>query len=351
MLTGSRSILEVCGAPITASLLDAMRVLDGSGVGIVLVTDADGCLIGTLTDGDIRRAILRGAPLAASVEGFVNRAYISVRPETPRGEVIELMQARYIEQIPIVDEQRRVVGLHRLHAVLGAVPRPNWAVIMAGGRGSRLLPLTESIPKPMIKVAGRPILERIVLHLVGFGIRRIFLSVNYLGDVIERHFGDGSRFGCTIEYLREERPLGTGGALALLPDTPADPLIVMNGDLVTEADLGSMLLFHSHGKHAATLGVRPYMHVVPFGCLDLDGTRVLRMEEKPRLMNIVNAGIYVLDPKLLARIPRDQEFALPALLEQCLAAGEPVHAFEIDGDWIDVGQREQLRQARGESNE
>jgi NDP-sugar pyrophosphorylase family protein len=216
---------------------------------------------------------------------------------------------------------------------------------MAGGRGTRLGPVTENIPKPMVRVAGRPILERLILHLVGFGIRRIFLSVNYLADVISGHFGDGAKFGCRIEYLRESEPLGTGGALSLLKEKPASPLIVLNGDLVTQVNLADMLDFHGRGRYAATMGVRQYTHQVPFGCVELQGDRVVGLEEKPILDRCVNAGVYVLEPSLLARVPKSA-YPITALFEDCLAKKEPVGAFEIREDWIDVGHRDQLKQAQ-----
>jgi NDP-sugar pyrophosphorylase family protein len=199
----------------------------------------------------------------------------------------------------------------------------------------------------MIRVAGRPILERIVLHLVGHGISRIFLSTNYLGHLVEEHFGDGSKLGVRIEYLAEEVPLGTGGALSLLPQAPSEPLVVMNGDLVTQANIGGLLSFHEAGSPLVTVGVRRYHHTVPFGCVEIDESRVVQFEEKPTFTRFVNAGIYVLDPKLISRIPKGKEFPLTQLIEDCLRRNEPVNSFEIEEDWIDVGQREQLRQARG----
>jgi dTDP-glucose pyrophosphorylase len=339
--------LESCRLPDSATLVEAMRSLEKSGIEITLIVDDHDRLVGTLTDGDIRRALLKGATLESVLLPHLQRNFTAVGPKTGRAEVLDLMQSRTISQIPIVDGEGRLVGIHLLHEVLGAIERPNWAVVMAGGQGTRLRPLTETIPKPMIRVAGRPILERIVLHLVSFGIRHVFLSINYLGNVIEDHFGDGSRFGCRIRYIREEKALGTGGALAELPSAPTLPLVVMNGDLITQADIGAMLEYHAAGGQEITLGVRRYSHTVPFGCVDLEGERVVRMEEKPRLSVLVNAGIYILNPGLVARIPRGQEFPLPGLLEQCLSRGEAVAAFEIEDDWIDVGQRDQLKQARG----
>lgn len=342
--------LESCCLNGEDTLLDALRSLERSGRGIVLVTGDNRRLTGTLTDGDIRRALLAGATMRDPIAPFAQSKFISVSPEATRADVVELMQSRYLEQIPIVDAQGHLLGLHLLHEILGVAELPNWAVIMAGGIGTRLRPITETIPKPMVRVAGRPILERLVMHLVGFGIRKIYLSINYLGEIIEQHFGDGSKFGCHIEYLRESKPLGTGGSLRLLAERPSDPLIVMNGDLVTQADIGAMLAFHQRTGCVATLAIRPYFHVVPFGCLELDGHRVVRMEEKPRLLQLVNAGIYVLDPQLIDLIPPDEEFPLPALLESCMSRGDLVNAFEIEDEWLDVGHREHLQKARGEGS-
>jgi NDP-sugar pyrophosphorylase family protein len=248
----------------------------------------------------------------------------------------------------VVDERERVVGLHLLQEMLGVRERPSWALIMAGGRGTRLLPLTENVPKPMLPVAGKPILERIVLHLIGHGIHRIFISVQHLSHVIEDHFGDGRRLGCRIEYLREERPLGTAGALSLLPEPPVEPLLVMNGDLVTQADVGALLDFQAMGPQVATMAIRRYLHTVPFGCVELEGDRVVGLEEKPTLARMVNAGIYALAPALVRRVDAGRETTMPELLAAAMARGELVRTFEVSGDWIDVGQRDQLRQARGE---
>jgi NDP-sugar pyrophosphorylase family protein len=201
----------------------------------------------------------------------------------------------------------------------------------------------------MVKVAGRPILERIVLHLVGFGIRRVFLAVNYLAEVIEEHLGDGNAFGCSIEYLREELPLGTGGALSLLPEAPSEPLLVLNGDLVSQFDVSQLLAFHTAGRYSATVAIHDYVHTVPFGVVNLDGARIRGLQEKPVHSWQVNAGIYVLEPTLVSRIPTRTPFPLPALIEECLDREEPVGAFHLEtGDWLDVGRHQELRRARGQ---
>jgi dTDP-glucose pyrophosphorylase len=338
---------DACRIRLGEPMRRALQSLDESALGIVLVEDPSGRVVGTLTDGDIRRAFLKGAQIDSPVDEHVRREFAAASPATSRAEVLDLMQSRWVSQIPILDADGRLVGLHTLHEILGATPRPNWAVIMAGGRGERLRPLTDTIPKPMLRVAGRPILERIVLHLVGFGISRIFLSVNYKADVIEAHFGDGSAFGCAIEYLRETTPLGTGGALSLMPTVPEHPLLVLNGDLVTQFDVASLLAFHSAHRYRATVGIHEYTHTVPFGVVDLDGDRVVQVREKPTAVWQANAGIYVVEPDLVARVQKNTYYPLPALVEECLERGEPVGAFHVEGDWADVGRHAELERARG----
>lgn len=345
----SRSLDDLT-VPPDATLLDALRVIDRSGVEISFVCGPGRRLLGTLTDGDVRRAILRGVALdAPAVSAAMCREFTSVDESVSRSEVLDLMRARGIQQVPVLDRQGVLVGLHLLTELLGASVKPNWAVIMAGGRGTRLHPLTAQLPKPMLTVAGRPILERLVTHLVGFGIRQVFLSVNYLGEVIERHFGDGSAFGCSIRYLREDQPLGTGGALSLLPEPPRAPVLVMNGDLVTQVKVDELLEEHCAAGRALSIATRLHQVEVPFGVLDLEGSRVVGIREKPLSAMTVNAGIYVVSPEVIARMPRAQPVQMTDLVEQCLADELEVGAYPLDGEWIDVGRHEELRKARGEA--
>jgi NDP-sugar pyrophosphorylase family protein len=259
------------------------------------------------------------------------------------------MRARGISQVPVLDPAGRLVGVHLLREFLGLAARSNWAVLMAGGRGQRLRPLTERIPKPMIPVAGRPILERLVLHLVGAGIRRIFISINYLGHMIREHFGDGRTFGCRIEYLRETTPLGTGGALSLLPERPSEPLLVVNGDLITQVGIDEFLAFHTHGGYAATIGVRDYRLDIPFGVVRTRRNRVTALEEKPSETRRVSAGIYALSPAVLRLIPQRREYPITELFDTCLRRHLPVGAYPIADEWIDVGRHDDLRRARGDT--
>jgi NDP-sugar pyrophosphorylase family protein len=299
-----------------------------------------------VTDGDARRAILAGKSLADLVDSCATRDFEAVPPETPRSAVLDLMQARSLRHIPIVDSSGRLLGLHLLSQLIGRDRKPSWAVIMAGGKGTRLRPLTENIPKPMVKVAGRPILERLVLSLVSHGFERIFLAVNYLAEIIEEHFRDGRRFGCRIEYLRENEPLGSGGALSLLPDSPEHPVLVLNGDLVVQADFTRMLDYHRQGGYYATLAAKTYSHRVPYGCLRREGGRLCGLEEKPVLDKLINAGIYLLSPDAVRAVP-SEFFPITEIFSDALQNQRPCGVFEIGDDWSDVGQPADYLAANG----
>lgn len=329
------------------TLLAGLAIIDAAGFELALVVDGD-LLVGIITDGDCRRAILRGLALDTPLAAFMQTRYTSVGPEVGRAEVLDLMKVKAFRQVPAVDGEGRLVGLHLLDDFLGLHPKPNGALILCGGLGTRLRPLTETVPKPMIKVAGRPILERIILHLVGGGIRDIYLAVHYLADKIEAHFGDGAAFGCRITYLRETTPLGTGGALGLLPGPLVQPILVMNGDLITQFDVTGFLACHAAAGNMATVGVQPYAYQVPFGVFETRGDQVVAIHEKPVIRKLANAGIYVLEPVLVTRVVPGQATTLPTLLEGCLAQGERVGTFFVDEDWADVGRHEELARARGQ---
>lgn len=333
----------------TATIREAMVALDRGGLEIALVVDKSAKLLGTCTDGDVRRALLAGFGFQSPIVPHIERKFVSVGPEFGRAQVIDLMRARGIKQVPVLSIDGTLIGLHLMHELIGCVERPNWAVLMAGGKGTRLRPLTENLPKPMIPVAGRPILERLVLHLVGYGVRRIFLSINYLGEMVETFFGDGSRYGCTIEYLHEDRPLGTGGSLALLPEVPEHPLIVMNGDLVTGLNVEDMLTFHTNGEYVASVGIREYCHTVPFGVIEPEDGRLRLISEKPTYSWMVNTGCYVLNANFVARLPKGAECTIVSLIEHALKRGERIGAYRVTQDWLDVGHISDLARALGSS--
>jgi dTDP-glucose pyrophosphorylase len=333
-----------------ATILEALRVIDRGAESIGFVTDESGRVLGCITDGDVRRALLAGATLESRCLSSIMRAdFAFVRVGTGRAEVLDLMRARQIGELPVLDAEGHLAGLHTVRQIISAVERPNRVVILAGGKGTRLYPLTLNLPKPMVTVAGRPILERLVLHLMSCGFRQFTLSVNYLAHVIEQHFGDGGDLGCQIDYLRETEPLGTGGSLALLAARPAHPLLVLNGDLVTQCDVGRMLDFHLHGKFVATFGLKPYSVTIPFGVAEVEGDQLVGLREKPTERMMINAGIYVLDPDTLDLIPKGREFPITDLFSRLLEQGRPVGAHVLEDDWLDVGRHEELTRARGGS--
>jgi dTDP-glucose pyrophosphorylase len=338
--------VDRCLVPESGTIRDAMAALDRGASQIALAVDPSGRLAGVVTDGDVRRALLRGAALDDALAPHLTRRPETVTSAAERSDVLELMQARRIDAIPVLDDGGHPIALHLLGEYLAPVRRDNWAVVMAGGEGRRLLPLTELTPKPMLKVAGRPILERIVLQLAGHGIRRVFIALGYRGEVIEEHFGDGSRFGCRIDYLREETALGTAGALGLLPEPPTAPLLVMNGDLVTQANLSGLLDAHAASLAAATVGTRRYVIEVPFGVVERSDDAIVSIVEKPRVVHEVLAGIYVVSPELVSRVDGAQRLEVPELLADALARGDVIASYQIEDDWIDVGRGDDLARAR-----
>lgn len=339
---------DICISP-QCSIYEAMSVIGKHGTMAALVTTPDRRMVGILSDGDIRRALLRHCDLNSSVEPIMNRNFRFVCEDVSRVAALDQMEALSIRLMPVLDAEGHAVGLHLLAELIGSLNLPNVAVIMAGGRGIRLRPLTDQLPKPMVKVAGRPILEHILLHLVGAGIREIYLSVNYLAETIETHFGDGTAFGCRIHYLREDQPLGTGGSLRLLPDGLTQPILVMNGDLITQFDVDRFLNHHQQGGYAMTIGVHDYRVDIPYGVIELDeaGRQVSGILEKPERHYLVNGGIYAVNPEVLPLIASGEELPITTLVERCLAREWTVGAHLVEGDWIDVGHHQQLAAARG----
>ncbi len=340
-----------CAVKPEQSLREAMEVIERGRHGIALVVDQEHHLLGTLTDGDVRRAILRELSLKTPVGQVMCRDYTWLPDGTREAVALELMQVRLVKQLPLLDPERRVVGLWVLPDLLAQAPRPNWALIMAGGEGRRLRPLTEKLPKPMLPVGGQPLLEIAVGRLVSHGFRRLFLAVHYRREQIEEHFGDGGRFGCRIDYLRESQPLGTGGALRLLPELPQHPLLVINGDLLTDVSFSALLDYHAQHQGAATLCVREVVHEIPYGVVECDGDRVCGFQEKPVQRTLINAGMYVLEPRLLRLLPDRDAYPLPQLLADARQAGEVSYAFLVHEDWADIGSPADYERFRHQSQD
>ncbi len=329
-----------------ATLRDAIARIDGSGLQLALVLDRDGHLAGVLTDGDIRRAILRGCDLASPTADVMNRNPTAAPASARNHELLALMRRKVLHHIPLINDLKQVVGLATLDGLTGVLERSNWVVLMAGGLGSRLMPLTENCPKPMLQVGGKPILESILESFSEQGFRQFFLSVNYLAHTVREHFGDGSQWGVNISYLHEDKRLGTAGALSLLPERPSEPLVVMNGDLLTRVRFDNMLNFHVEHGAAATMAVREYDFQVPYGVVQLNGSFISAIEEKPVQRFFVNAGIYTLSPEVFEHIPNDVFFDMPTLFERMLAAGHPTTAYPLREYWLDIGRIEEFERAQ-----
>lgn len=332
--------------PIHSTVQQAIANLDRSGLQIALVVSSDGLLFGTLTDGDIRRGLLRGLNLDSSIDSIVSREPLVVPPELRHDAVLQFMHANKIHQLPIVDEQRRVLGLHLLDELLAPSERPNLMVIVAGGKGSRLLPHTENCPKPMLLVSGKPMLQHIIERAKAEGFHRFVLAVHYLREVIEDYFGDGSRWEVQIDYLREESPLGTAGAIALLRPRPAVPFVVSNGDVLAEIRYGELLDFHCRHAAAATMAVRLHEWHHPFGVVRINGVDIVGFEEKPIARTHINAGIYVLDPAAMDALRAGEHCDIPTLFTRLQERGQRTIVYPMHEPWLDVGRADDLERAR-----
>lgn len=328
-----------------STIQDAIRNLDVTGLQIALIVDDSGVLLGTVTDGDVRRALLRGLDLGARADAIMFASPLVVTPAVNRDAVLHLMRANKIHQLPVVDESRVVVDLHIWDEIASPQRRDNVVVIMAGGFGKRLRPYTEDCPKPMLPVAGKPMLEHIIERAQHEGFHNFVLTLFYLGHVIESHFGDGSKWGINIRYVREEAPLGTAGALSLLNPVPELPFVVTNGDVLTDINYGEMLDFHLHHDAVATMAVRQHEWQHPFGVVKTDGISIVGFEEKPIHRSHVNAGIYVLNPDVLASLEHGVVCDMPTLFDRLKGEGGQTIAYPMHEPWLDVGRPEDLKRA------
>lgn len=335
----------------SASLRDALRNIDATGAGIALVADGGRRLLGTLSDGDIRRALIRGADLDGPCGPEANRDPATAPVTADAAALLGMLRSRRLRQLPVVDGEGRVAGLVTVGDFLDLPERDNAVVIMAGGRGRRLEDLTRDTPKPMIRVGSRPMLDTVVDAFAAQGFRRLWLSVNYLAEQIEEHFKDGAERGLHIRYLREDRPLGTCGALSLLPRDVDCPLIVTNADVLTKMDYGALLDAHEASGAAATVVVRDYEMQVPFGVVEMNGELVADILEKPSRRFSINAGVYVLSKAALDTVPADRFFDMPDLLRELMATGGGVASHRADGYWVDVGRPADLARANAEFSE
>lgn len=328
------------------TLREALTVIDKVGCQMALVVDTDRRLLGLLSDGDARRGLLKGLSLTDKVFAAMHPGPICARADESRHAILTMMRRNGLRQMPLVDEQGIVVGLEVVDDFIAMPVRDHWVVIMAGGLGSRLEALTRDTPKPMLKIGSRPLLETVVRSYADQGFHRFFLAVNYKAEQIEAHFGDGRAYGVDILYLREERPLGTAGALSLLPEMPSSPIIVTNGDLLTKENFGVMVEKHLESDADATMGVRDYEMQVPFGVVRERDGYIESIEEKPMHRFIISAGMYVLSPQVLQFVPRNEFFDMPSLFETIVRRGMKTRCHHIESYWLDIGRLSDYERAK-----
>lgn len=328
------------------SVRSAIEAIDRGGLHIALVVDDRGLLTGIVTDGDVRRAVLHGVDLGRPVREIMKRDPSVVRVGEGRERAVRTMRAAGLGVLPILDAEGRPAGLETLYEHIGGASDDSCAVLMAGGFGRRLAPLTKDLPKPMIVVGDRPILQIILEGLLSHGFKKFYISVNYKAEQIVEFFGSGSAWGVDIEYLQETDPLGTAGSLSLLPSRPTAPFLVMNGDLLTQLDFTALLDFHRAQGGPATMCVREHQTQLPFGVAETEGPSLLRVVEKPVYTRLVNAGIYVLSPEAIDTIPGGTYFDMPSLFNALAESGRSPSVFPIREYWLDIGRLEDLERAQ-----
>lgn len=338
---------DLCILP-TLSIVDTMRLIDKTAMQIALVVDADRRLLGTVTDGDIRRAILKGDSMEEPVEKIMNRRPTTFRANENRKDMLVAMRLLKFSQIPIVDNQGRVVGLQVLDSLITPAPRENPVVLMAGGMGTRLRPLTGNCPKPLLKVGDRPVLQTILESFIEHGFQHFYFSVNYKAEMIEEYFGNGSQWGVDIRYLQEDKKLGTAGALSLLPEKTELPLIVMNGDILTKINFQQLLDFHADHRAAATMCVHKYDFQIPYGVVNVEKHRLTNITEKPTQSFFINAGIYVLEPRVLPFIPANTYYDMPSLFDKLMKQKMETSVFPLHEYWLDIGHLNDFERAQGD---
>lgn len=332
------------------SLIDVMKIIDDSTLQFAVVVDKEQCLLGTVTDGDIRRGILRGEGLDGPIISIMNSEPISAKSGQKPYTYKKLMDTKQLRQLPIIDENNKIVDI-LFRDKLDVAPNKNTVILMLGGLGTRLRPLTNDIPKPMLKVGNKPILETIIDGFKQYGYTNFIFSVNYKKEVIQEYFQNGEAFDVTIKYIEEEKRLGTAGALSLIKEKPTEPFFVMNGDLLTQINFEQLMEFHLEHKSVATMCVREFEYQIPYGVIKTDGIQLTKIKEKPIQRSFVNAGIYVLNPNVLDYIPKAEFYDMPTLFEQLIAKNMNTAAFPIREYWLDIGQIDDFNRANNEFKE
>lgn len=329
--------------PMGVTIKEIVNVLNNVALGIVLIADESNLLIGTVSDGDVRRGLLNGLTLNSPIENIIKKKPIVVSPGLSREKVLQIMAVNKLQQIPVINDRNEVVGLHFWNELNAPAGHSNIFVVMAGGKGTRLGPQTKNLPKPLVPLAGKPILEHIINRAKSQGFSNFILAIHYLGHMIQDRFGDGEKFGVKIQYLNESTPLGTAGALSLLHPKPDSAFIVTNGDVVTDINYADLLNFHQQNNACATMAVKGYEWQNPFGVVQTHGLEIIGFEEKPITRSYVNAGVYVLQPSALSFLNESEACDMPTLLNRLKGEFNSLIAYPIHEPWLDIGRPEDLR--------
>lgn len=335
-----------CSIKVGATVMDAIRIIDKSGMQIALIVDENDRLQGILTDGDIRRAVIKGIDFNQNIINVMKTNPVVARKGQNNEEIREIMKKHIIHQLPVVDDSGCVKEIISFTDLIGSHRHDNVIFLMVGGLGTRLMPLTEEKPKPLLKVGSKPILEIILESFAERGFYNFFFSVNYKAEMIENYFGDGSKWNVKINYIKEKEKLGTAGSLSLLPTKPDKPLIVMNGDILTKVDFSSLINYHINEGAAATMGVREYTSCVPYGVIDTEDNKIISISEKPIEKHLVNAGIYVLNPDILDGLKKDKYLDMPGLYQKLLNTGQKAVVYPITEYWLDIGRIDDFEKAQ-----
>jgi len=337
------------------TIKETIKVIDKSSLQIALVVGSDERLLGTVTDGDIRRGLLKDISLDEPVKRIYYVSPLTASIDDDPETMHKIMRDQSIKHLPVTDHDGKVVHLHTLTDIIKENKINNSVILMAGGLGTRLHPLTKSCPKPLLKIGGTPVLETILEGFISHEFENFYISVNYKADMIEDYFGDGSKWGVNIEYLREKKRLGTAGSIKLLPQKPLSPFIVMNGDLLTKVNFKNLLEFHTNntklGNALATMCVREYNMQIPYGVIQQQGNKLIRLDEKPVQRFFVNGGIYVFQPDVMDLIPNDKYFDMTDLFDKMMAENLKSVIFQIREYWMDIGHKRDFEVADGEYSE
>jgi dTDP-glucose pyrophosphorylase len=330
-----------------STIRDALEIINNEALQVALVVNEQDELLGVVTDGDIRRGLLKNLPLSSEISQVMNTSPTTADVSSSREELIDVMESKSILSIPVLNEGK-VVGLETLQGMLSRPKYDNPVFLMAGGFGTRLKPLTDTCPKPMLKIGGRPMLETVIRSFIKAGFVNFYISTHYMPEQIRSYFGDGAALGVNITYVHEDEPLGTGGALGLLPDDLSEglPLIMMNGDILTKVDFQRLLEFHVENDADATMCVREYDYQIPYGVINGEGSKITSMVEKPVQRFFVNAGIYVVSPRVIQSVPKNHRIDMPTLLEQHMSEREKVLMFPIHEYWLDIGRMDDFNRAQ-----